>query len=157
MRKSRFSEEQIIGMLREQEGGRPTAEVCRKHGGQWCDLLQVEVEVRRHGRLRRQPAALARGREREAEEAACRDDARQRDPEGHHIPKVVTPVAKRQAVAYACTTHEVSERRAYQALGIDRSTVRYRSLRRTMVPFVCASGSWHRSAADLGTGDCISC
>ena len=30
MRKSRFSEEQIIGILREQEGGRPTAEVCRK-------------------------------------------------------------------------------------------------------------------------------
>jgi putative transposase len=42
---------------------------------------------------------------------------------------VVTPVAKRQAVAHACTTHEVSERRACQALGIDRSTVRYRSRR----------------------------
>ena len=25
-------EEQIIGILREQEAGRPTAEVCRKHG-----------------------------------------------------------------------------------------------------------------------------
>ena len=32
MRKSRFSEDQIIGILREHEAGMPTAEVCRKHG-----------------------------------------------------------------------------------------------------------------------------
>ncbi len=32
MRGSRFKEEQIIGILREQEAGMSTAEVCRKHG-----------------------------------------------------------------------------------------------------------------------------
>lgn len=41
----------------------------------------------------------------------------------------MTPAAKRQAVAHACAAHEVSERRACQALSIDRSVVRYRSLR----------------------------
>ena len=32
MRKSRFSEEQIIAILAEQERGMATAEVCRRHG-----------------------------------------------------------------------------------------------------------------------------
>ncbi len=32
MRKVRFTEAQIIGMIKEQEAGMPTAEVCRKHG-----------------------------------------------------------------------------------------------------------------------------
>jgi putative transposase len=32
MRKGRFSQEQIISILREQEAGMATAEVCRRHG-----------------------------------------------------------------------------------------------------------------------------
>jgi putative transposase len=32
MKRSRFTEEQIIGILREQEAGAATADVCRKHG-----------------------------------------------------------------------------------------------------------------------------
>lgn len=32
MKRSRFSEEQIIAILKEQEAGLPTADVCRRHG-----------------------------------------------------------------------------------------------------------------------------
>jgi putative transposase len=32
MKKSRYMEEQIVGILKEPEAGRATAELCRKHG-----------------------------------------------------------------------------------------------------------------------------
>jgi putative transposase len=32
MKRSRFSEEQVIGVLKEHEAGVPVAELCRKHG-----------------------------------------------------------------------------------------------------------------------------
>ena len=42
---------------------------------------------------------------------------------------MVAPAAKRQAVAHACGRHGVSQRRACEVLKIDRSTVRYESVR----------------------------
>ena len=48
---------------------------------------------------------------------------------GGRLAKVVTPGAKRDAVAPLCKEHKVSQRRACAVLGIDRSSVRYRSVR----------------------------
>jgi putative transposase len=48
MRKSGFTEAQIIGMIKEQEAGFPTVEVCGKHGGMevsdahWLGQLEDE-------------------------------------------------------------------------------------------------------------------
>ena len=129
MKGSRFSEEQIIGILREQEAGATTADVCRKHGISEAHVLQMESQVRRARSVGRQAAEGARGREREAEEAIGRGDAGYRRFEGHQLQKVVTPAAKRQAVAHACAVHGVSERRACRILGVDRASMRYRSRR----------------------------
>ena len=41
----------------------------------------------------------------------------------------MTPGAKRDAVAHLCREHEVSQRRACSVLGVDRSSVRYHSVR----------------------------
>ena len=64
MRKSRFTETQIIGMIKEQEAGLTVAEVCRKHGihrptgecaaiadRQPREFLQAQGQVWRHGRV----------------------------------------------------------------------------------------------------------
>ena len=42
---------------------------------------------------------------------------------------MVTPAVRREAVAQVRVAFEVSERRACSALGVDRTSVRYRSIR----------------------------
>jgi putative transposase len=53
----------------------------------------------------------------------------ERDAEGCERKKMVTPAAKRTAVAHLCDEHRVSQRRAGNVLQVDRSTVRYQSVR----------------------------
>ena len=42
MKRTRFTEEQIIGVLKEQEAGAKTADLARRHGRVRSDDLQLE-------------------------------------------------------------------------------------------------------------------
>ena len=44
MKRSRFTEDQIIGMLREHEAGVPVAELCRKHGVSTASLYKWKAK-----------------------------------------------------------------------------------------------------------------
>ena len=74
MRKSRFSESQIVAVLKEGEAGLPVAELCRKHGisaatyYQWkskyagvsvSELARMKELETENARLRRMYAELA--------------------------------------------------------------------------------------------------
>jgi putative transposase len=48
MKRKRFTEEQIIGVLKEHDLGAKTADLCRKHG----HLLKMEEQIPRYGRVR---------------------------------------------------------------------------------------------------------
>src|SRR6266700_666977 len=89
----------------------------------------MEGQVRWPGCVGGQATEGARGGERQAQEAAGRCDARQRDAEGDRVKKMVTPAVRREAVTQLRVGFEVSERRACAALEVDRSSVRYRSSR----------------------------
>ena len=48
MKRSRFTESQIVSILKEADAGAKIKELCRKHGISDADVLQLESEVRWH-------------------------------------------------------------------------------------------------------------
>lgn len=70
---------------------------------------------------------------------------------------MVTPDAKRKAVAHACTEHAVSQRPVCLALKIDRSTVRYTSTRPDDALLREAMKTVARSAGGSAIAESTSC
>ena len=65
MKRSRYTEEQIIGILKEQEAGVPVAELCRKHGMSDATFYNWKskyggLEVSEAKRLQERPSREAR-------------------------------------------------------------------------------------------------
>jgi len=128
MKRSRFTEEQIIGILQEQEAGAKTVDVCRKHGISDATFYKYKAK---YGGMDVSDARKLKALEDENAKLmkllaeAMLDNAILKDVAAK---KMVTPDVKRNAVAHVCAQHGVSQRRA-AVLSVDRSSMRYRSLR----------------------------
>jgi putative transposase len=104
VKRKRFSEEQIIGILKEAEAGAKTKELCRKHG--ISDATFYNWKAKYAGMtVSEAPAAGARAREHTPKEAAGGGRTRQSGVEGSARPKMVSPQAKRQAVEVLQAEH----------------------------------------------------
>ncbi|MEH7847794.1 IS3 family transposase [Rhizobium laguerreae] len=129
MKRNRFTDEQIIGILKEHEAGTPVSELCRKHGVSDASIYKWKakfggMEVSEAKRLKTLEDENTKLKRLLAD--AMLDNAALKDLFGK---EVVTPAARRKAVAHLMDCHQMSERRACKAIGFCRMTIRYETKR----------------------------
>ncbi|MBR0884751.1 MULTISPECIES: IS3 family transposase [Bradyrhizobium] len=129
MKRARFTEEQIIAVLKEHEAGAKTADLARKHGVSEATIYNWKAkfggmdvsEAKRLGALEEENAKLKKLLAEQMLDAAALRELLSKP--------MVGPAAKRAAIAHLQAVMSLSERRACSIVGADRKMIRYRSSR----------------------------
>nr|WP_155419566.1 IS3 family transposase [Ralstonia solanacearum] len=128
--KKRFTEEQIIGVLKEAEAGLKPAELCRKHGISEATYYNWKAKF---GGMTVSEAQRLKGLEQEnnkLKRLLAESMLDERGAEGSTVSKVASPQAKREAVQILMTEHAMGVTRACGLVGISRSLFHYEPRRR---------------------------
>ncbi len=138
MKRSRFTQEQIIGVLKEHQAGAAAADLCRKHGISEATFyawrskyggMEVSDARKLKGLEEVSRKRFAFRRECQAQEAAGGVDAGCLDAAGDAGKKLLTPGLRRSAATWAIREQGYSQRRACKLMGIEPKTCRYVSRR----------------------------
>ena len=125
MKKTKHSEEKIIGAVKQTGSRTPGEGSGARDGRHRPDPVQLEVEVRRDGRERREAAEGTGRREPATEESGGRSEPGQRSADDGDPKKRLELVSARRDVALVMAEHGLAERYACRLLEVDRSTYRY--------------------------------
>ncbi|MGH7186521.1 MAG: IS3 family transposase, partial [Pseudomonadota bacterium] len=129
MKRSRFTEEKIIEVLRLHAAGAKASELCREHGISEATLYNWKA---RYGGLTVSEARRLKQLEEENRKLkkllaeAMLDNAALKDIANG---KLLRPAARRRAVRHAMAAHGLGQRRACRLVGMDRSSFQYRARR----------------------------
>src|SRR6185295_17204408 len=123
MKRSKFSDEQILAIVREGEAGRKVADLCRMHGITEQTYYRWKAKFGGMELSELQPEA-SRGREPSVETHRRRADARHPGAQGGPSQKVLGPIARREAVGWL-RTRGTSLRRACRIVWLSTATWRY--------------------------------
>ncbi|HEX2590092.1 MAG TPA: IS3 family transposase [Rhizomicrobium sp.] len=129
MKRKRFSEEQIIAVLREHEAGAKTGDLARKYGVSEATLYNWKAK---YGGMDVSEAKRLRALEdenRKLKKLLAESMLDQAALKELLNKKMVGPAAKREAVAHLRDVLQMSERRACTLVAADRKMIRYRSRR----------------------------
>jgi putative transposase len=134
MKRSRYSEEQIIGILKEHQAGMSAVDLCRKYG--FSDATFYKWRSK-YGGMDVSDAKRLKALEEEpqAEEASGGVDAGQFHSEGDAGKKLLTPGSRRKAVDWAMKEKEHSQRRSFW-VGVSSASGSYGHSRQTHIPSV---------------------
>jgi hypothetical protein len=160
--KRRFTEEQIIGILREQEAGGAVKEITRRHGISEQSFYRWKAKYGGMEVSRGPASAGARGGERQAQAASGRGASGQRGAEGRARPKVVRPAGKRAVATHGSAIGACMPCFAARVVGsitrrctgsMSRRACRCANARGRGWPGTSASPCWcHRRRTSAGAG-----
>ena len=157
MKRTRYSEEQIIGILQEHEAGAKCADLCRKHGMSEGTFYAWKAkysgmtvsEAKRLKALEDENAKLKKLLAEQMLDMAAMKELLQK--------KMVTPAVKREAVAHLKAHLGLSERACLTLPGrIARWCATSRSARPTR-PCAGGCGIWPMNGAGSATGGSSCC
>lgn len=128
MKANRFTESQMVAILKQQDNGQTVAQISREHGISEATFYAWKtkfggMQASDIKRIKELEPGRRCGREPTAQENVCRPKSATRHNEGGSDKKVLSPARRRALVKWMVSEKKVSRRKACHWIGISRNAL----------------------------------